>query len=144
MKKLYLFYLFTFPGLSASDIDASCAKIGASMYINLTDAIVHDLHIDRAMLEEKSATVEVLDISPVLKLFAEQMARKDYNERPDPWLKKEDLFETYYEHGVKNITAKYKFTNNKGQRDVFIASSLFNDYEYPVRFNGYLTIYLGF
>lgn len=106
MKRLFLFYLFAFPVLSTSDIDASCAKTGASMYINLTDAIVHDLHIDRAMLEEKSATVEVLDISPVSKLFAEQMAIKDHKERPDAWLKKEDLFESYYECEIKNNTAK--------------------------------------
>ena len=110
------------------------------MYIALTDAIVQDLHIDRAMLIEKNVTVDVLDISPVSKLFAEQMANADYNVQTENWLKKEDYFEIFYRNNVKSITARYTFTDVKGQRNVFIASSLLNDYECSVRFNGYITL----
>ncbi|RPE04477.1 Shiga toxin A subunit [Candidatus Pantoea deserta] len=140
MKRFFALYLFALPALSSSDIDAGCAKAGTLMYIDLTDAIARDLHIDRAMLVEKNTTVEVIDISPVSKLFAEQMANADYNEQAEHWLSKEEYFDIYYNHRVKNITAKYTFKDIKGNRDVFIASSLLNDDECSVRFNGYMTL----
>jgi len=140
MKRFFALYLFALPALSWSDIDAGCAKTGTLMYTALTDAIVRDLHIDRAMLVEKNTTVNVIDISPVSKLFAEQMANADYNKQAEPWLSKEEYFDIYYNHGVKSITAKYTFKDIKGKRDIFIASSLLNDDECSVRFNGYMTL----
>lgn len=140
MKRYFALYLLALPALSSSDIDAGCAKTGTLMYTALTDEIRRDLHIDRAMLIEKNTTVEVLDISPVSKLFAEQMANTDYNEQAEHWLSKEEYFDIYYNHGVKSIIAKYTFKDVKGNKDVFIASSLLNDDECSVRFNGYMTL----
>lgn len=140
MTRLSVIFLAVIPALSWANVDAGCAKVGASMYIYLADAIVHDLHIDRTALNEKETTVEVLDVSPVSELFAEQMADADYKSQTGVKLKKEDFFEGYYTHGAKSITAKYTFKNANGQRDIFIASSLLNNDECSIRFNGYLTL----
>ncbi len=140
MKKFYAAFFIALPAFSWANADAGCAKIGASMYIDLTDAIVRDLHINRADLVEEMAAVNVLETVPVSKIFAEQMAATDFNSQTDPKLKKSDYFEGYYTNGAKSITAKYTFINSKGQRDIFIASSLFNNEECSVRFNGYLTL----
>lgn len=140
MTRLSVIFLAVIPALSWANVDAGCAKVGASMYMYLADAIVHDLHIDRAALNEKETTVDVLDVSPVSELFAEQMADADYKSQTGVKLKKEDFFEGYYTNGVKSITAKYTFKNVNGQRDTFIASSLLNNDECSIRFNGYLTL----
>ncbi|WP_147198524.1 Shiga toxin A subunit [Pantoea sp. CCBC3-3-1] len=140
MKIICMISLIAIPALSWANVDTGCAKVGASVYLDLADAIVHDLHIDRTTLHEKKTTVEVLDIFPVSKLFAEQMADTDYNKQTGLKLKKEDFFESYYTNGAKSITAKYTFTNKKGQRNVFIVSSLQNNDECSIRLNGYLTL----
>lgn len=110
------------------------------MYSELTTSVMRDLHIDAGSLQEKHVSVEVLAITPVSKIFAEQMATTDSEMQTEIKLKKEDFFESYYTNGAKSITAKYTFTNGKGKRDVFIASSLLNNDECSVRFNGYLTL----
>lgn len=139
MKKLCVLCLAVAPGLSWAD-DAGCAKVGASMYVELTAAVVRDLHIDAGSLQEKHASVEVLAIIPVSEVFAEQLATTDSETQTGIKLNKEDFFESYYTNGAKSITAKYTFTDGKGRRDVFIASSLLNNDECSVRFNGYLTL----
>ncbi|WP_261640141.1 Shiga toxin A subunit [Erwinia mallotivora] len=142
MKKVWLLSLTVVPVLawSGDNVDAGCAKVGASMYIDLTNAVVRDQHIDAALLQDKHVTVDVLEITPVSEVFAEQMAATDVASQTGTRLRKEDFFESYYTNGAKSITAKYTFINAKGQRDVFIASSLLNNDECSVRFNGYLTL----
>lgn len=142
MNKIWLLLLTAVPVLawSGDNVDAGCAKVGASMYIDLTNAVVRDQHIDAALLQDKHATVDVLEITPVSEVFAEQMAATDVASQTGTMLRKEDFFESYYTNGVKIITAKYTFINAKGQRDVFIASSLLNNDECSVRFNGYLAL----
>ena len=107
------------------------------MYIELTASLVHDLQIDPKFLLEKQAKVEVLSITPVSERFAGQLAITDSKTRIGI---RQDLFDSYYTNGAKSITAKYTFTNGEGKRDVFIASSLMNNDECSVRFNGYLTL----
>ncbi|MGV8927618.1 MAG: Shiga toxin A subunit [Ewingella sp.] len=139
MKKWCVLCLAVAPGLSWAN-DTDCAKVGASMYVELTTSIVRDLHIDAESLQERHAAVDVLAITPVSEVFAEHLATIDSETQIGIKLKKEDFFESYYTNGAKSITAKYTFTNGEGKRDVFIASSLLNKDECSVRFNGYLTL----
>ncbi len=144
MKKLFVLCLAAIPMLSWAADNTGCAKPGASMYNDLKTAIVRDLHIDAESLQEKHVLVEVLAITPVSEIFAEQLATTDSEKQTGIKLKKEDFFESYYTNGAKSITAKYTFTNGKGKRDVFIASSLMNNDECSVRFNGYLVLSRNF
>ncbi|EDY5781444.1 Shiga toxin A subunit [Salmonella enterica] len=124
--------------------DYGCATVGASMESSLFDAIKNDLNIDVATIIKDKTKVEILDISPVSKVYAESLARMDY-EKDKAKNKvaisdKKSYFDSYYENQVKSIVAKYTYINKDKEKDIFIASSFMNADECSVRFNGYITL----
>ncbi|EDN4419810.1 Shiga toxin A subunit [Salmonella enterica subsp. enterica] len=124
--------------------DYGCATVGASMESSLFDAIKNDLNIDVATIIKDKTKVEILDISPVSKVYAESLARMDYEKdkakNKVAILDKKSYFDSYYENQVKSIVAKYTYINKDKGKDIFIASSLMNADECSVRFNGYITL----
>ncbi|HCC1184731.1 TPA: Shiga toxin A subunit, partial [Salmonella enterica subsp. enterica serovar Paratyphi C] len=123
--------------------DYGCATVGASMESSLFDAIKNDLNIDVATIIKDKTKVEILDISPVSKVYAESLARMDYEKDKAKnklaILDKKSYFDSYYENQVKSIVAKYTYINKDKEKDIFIASSFMNADECSVRFNGYIT-----
>ncbi|EEI1534754.1 Shiga toxin A subunit [Salmonella enterica] len=124
--------------------DYGCATVGASMESSLFDAIKNDLNIDVATIIKDKTKVEILDISPVSKVYAESLARMDYEKdkakNKVAILDKKYYFDSYYENQVKSIVAKYTYINKDKEKDIFIASSFMNADECSVRFNGYITL----
>ncbi|EPA0443638.1 Shiga toxin A subunit [Salmonella enterica] len=124
--------------------DYGCATVGASMESSLFDAIKNDLNIDVATIIKDKTKVEILDISPVSKVYAESLARMDYEKdkakNKVAILDKKSYFDSYYENQVKSIVAKYTYINKDKENDIFIASSFMNADECSVRFNGYITL----
>ncbi|EAW1751847.1 Shiga toxin A subunit [Salmonella enterica subsp. enterica] len=124
--------------------DYGCATVGASMESSLFDAIKNDLNIDVATIIKDKTKVEILDISPVSKVYAESLARMDYEKdkakNKVAILDKKSCFDSYYENQVKSIVAKYTYINKDKEKDIFIASSFMNADECSVRFNGYITL----
>ncbi|EKR1132094.1 Shiga toxin A subunit [Salmonella enterica] len=124
--------------------DYGCATVGASMESLLFDAIKNDLNIDVATIIKDKTKVEILDISPVSKVYAESLARMDYEKdkakNKVAILDKKSYFDSYYENQVKSIVAKYTYINKDKEKDIFIASSFMNADECSVRFNGYITL----
>ncbi|EJV9860845.1 Shiga toxin A subunit [Salmonella enterica] len=124
--------------------DYECATVGASMDSSLFDAIKNDLNIDVATIIKDKTKVEILDISPVSKVYAESLARMDYEKdkakNKVAILDKKSYFDSYYENQVKSIVAKYTYINKDKEKDIFIASSFMNADECSVRFNGYITL----
>ncbi|ECP5719776.1 Shiga toxin A subunit [Salmonella enterica] len=124
--------------------DYGCATVGASMESSLFDAIKNDLNIDVATIIKDKTKVEILDISPVSKVYAESLARMDYEKdkakNKVAILDKKSYFDSYYENQVKSIVAKYTYFNKDKEKDIFIASSFMNADECSVRFNGYITL----
>ncbi|EAS1152310.1 MULTISPECIES: Shiga-like toxin A subunit SciR [Salmonella] len=124
--------------------DYGCATVGASMESSLFDAIKNDLNIDVATIIKDKTKVEILDISPVSKVYAESLARMDYEKdkakNKVAILDKKSYFDSYYENQVKSIVAKYIYINKDKEKDIFIASSFMNADECSVRFNGYITL----
>ncbi|EBM7852272.1 Shiga toxin A subunit [Salmonella enterica] len=124
--------------------DYGCATVGASMESSLFDAIKNDLNIDVATIIKDKTKVEILDISPVSKVYAESLARMDYEKdkakNKVAILDKKSYFDSYYENQVKSIVAKYTYLNKDKEKDIFIASSFMNADECSVRFNGYITL----
>ncbi|EPA0245257.1 Shiga toxin A subunit [Salmonella enterica subsp. enterica] len=124
--------------------DYGCATVGASMESSLFDAIKNDLNIDVATIIKDKTKVEILDISPVSKVYAESLARMDYEKdkakNKVAILDKKSYFDSYYENQVKSIVAKYTYINKDKKKDIFIASSFMNADECSVRFNGYITL----
>ncbi|ENB0968474.1 Shiga toxin A subunit [Salmonella enterica] len=124
--------------------DYGCATVGASMESSLFDAIKNDLNIDVATIIKDKTKVDILDISPVSKVYAESLARMDYEKdkakNKVAILDKKSYFDSYYENQVKSIVAKYTYINKDKEKDIFIASSFMNADECSVRFNGYITL----
>ncbi|EAT7573554.1 Shiga toxin A subunit [Salmonella enterica subsp. enterica serovar Takoradi] len=124
--------------------DYGCATVGASMESSLFDAIKNDLNIDVATIIKDKTKVEILDISPVSKVYAESLARMDYEKdkakNKVAILDKKSYSDSYYENQVKSIVAKYTYINKDKEKDIFIASSFMNADECSVRFNGYITL----
>ncbi|ECI3245579.1 TPA: Shiga toxin A subunit [Salmonella enterica] len=124
--------------------DYGCATVGASMESSLFDAIKNDLNIDVATIIKDKTKVEILDISPVSKVYAESLARMDYEKdkakNKVAILDKKSYFDSYYENQVKSIVAKYTYINKDKEKDISIASSFMNADECSVRFNGYITL----
>ncbi|EAZ5358632.1 Shiga toxin A subunit, partial [Salmonella enterica] len=118
--------------------DYGCATVGASMDSSLFDAIKNDLNIDVATIIKDKTKVEILDISPVSKVYAESLARMDYEKdkakNKVAILDKKSYFDSYYENQVKSIVAKYTYINKDKEKDIFIASSFMNADECSVRF----------
>lgn len=114
------------------------------MESSLFDAIKNDLNIDVATIIKDKTKVEILDISPVSKVYAESLARMDYEKdkakNKVAILYKKSYFDSYYENQVKSIVAKYTYINKDKEKDIFIASSFMNADECSVRFNGYITL----
>ncbi|MJD04222.1 Shiga toxin A subunit, partial [Salmonella enterica] len=110
--------------------DYGCATVGASMESSLFDAIKNDLNIDVATIIKDKTKVEILDISPVSKVYAESLARMDYEKdkakNKVAILDKKSYFDSYYENQVKSIVAKYTYINKDKEKDIFIASSFIN------------------
>ncbi len=114
------------------------------MESSLFDAIKNDLNIDVATIIKDKTKVEILDISPVSKVYAESLARMDYEKdkakNKVAIFDKKSYFDSYYENQVKSIVAKYTYINKDKEKDIFIASSFMNADECSVRFNGYITL----
>ncbi len=114
------------------------------MESSLFDAIKNDLNIDVATIIKDKTKVEILDISPVSKVYAESLARMDYEKdkakNKVAILDKKSYFDSYYENQVKSIVAKYTYINKDKEKDIFIASNFMNADECSVRFNGYITL----
>jgi len=52
----------------------------------------------------------------------------------------EDYFSSYFDNGAKTLLIKYTYQNAAKQKNIFVASSLVNDDECSIRFNGYVTL----
>ncbi|AGX09583.1 Shiga toxin A subunit [Salmonella enterica subsp. enterica serovar Thompson] len=143
MFKVIVCLLVGVPAISYAH-DYGCATVGASMESSLFDAIKNDLNIDVATIIKDKTKVEILDISPVSKVYAESLARMDYEKdkakNKVAILDKKSYFDSYYENQVKSIVAKYTYINKDKEKDIFIASSFMNADECSVRFNGYITL----
>ncbi len=143
MFKVIVCLLAGIPAISYAQ-DYGCATVGASMESSLFDAIKNDLNIDVATIIKDKTKVEILDISPVSKVYAQSLARMDYEKdkakNKVAILDKKSYFDSYYKNQVKSIVAKYTYINKDKEKDIFIASSFMNADECSVRFNGYITL----
>ena len=142
MKKLLI--LITFIPILSFAKNEGCASVGSAMEAILFNKLAEYLSIYTSTVDEMKAKVDVLDITPISRMYAEKLARIDFDKDPDKD-KTEDKYKniylsSYYDNEVKSITAKYTYTDKHGKKDVFIASSLMNKDECSVRFNGYITL----
>lgn len=143
MFKVIVCLLAVIPVMSYAQ-DYGCATVGASMESALFDAMESDLNINLSTIIKDKTQVEILDVSPVSKLYAGSLAKIDYEKdkarNKVAMLDEKSYFDSYYENQAKSIVAKYTYINNDRKKDVFIASGLMNADECSVRFNGYIIL----
>ncbi|WP_241650293.1 Shiga toxin A subunit [Rosenbergiella collisarenosi] len=140
MKKFIGIFLYLLSVQAIASNNVGCAKVGASMYIDLTDSIIKDINISRNQIIQNNVSVNVISVSPITKIYAEQLAEESYKHQTTHFLSKSDYARIFFDDDVKVIIAKYIYRNKKDQKNIFIASSLQNKYECSVRFNGYLIV----
>ncbi|EEV7649156.1 TPA: Shiga toxin A subunit [Escherichia coli] len=143
MFKVIICLLTGIPAISYAQNDG-CATVGASIELSLFDAMKSDLNINSSTILRDKTRVDVLDVSPVSKFYAESLAKIDYEKdkarNKKAMLDEKSYFDSYYENHAKSIVAKYTYINNDRGKDVFIASGLINENECSVRFNGYIIL----
>lgn len=137
MIRPYVLTLAILPFAShAADVpDSECAARGHYAEEMLLSAVTKD---GVKGIERGKTTVEVLNLSPVSDALARQFAQADA--KTGNGLSVKEYYGIYHDNGAMNLTAKYTYTNVKGVSNVYIVSSLLNNDECSVRFNGYLTL----
>ena len=132
---LALVALLPFAGHAADAPGSECAVRGHYAEQTLFSAVTKD---GVKGIERGKTAVEVLSIAPVSETYAHQLAEVDA--KAAKGLSVKEYYGIYHDNGVVNLTAKYTYTNAKGEHNVYIVSSLLNNDECSVRFNGYLTV----
>ncbi len=137
MIRCYMLALTTLPFIShASEMPGSeCAAPGHYSEEMLLSAVTKD---GVKGIQRNKTEVEVLSLSPVSAMLANQFAQTDAKSSSDLTLK--EYYGIYHDNGAMNLTVKYTYFNAQGAGNVYIVSSLLNDDECSVRFNGYLTL----
>ncbi|HEY2451274.1 MAG TPA: Shiga toxin A subunit [Scandinavium sp.] len=123
-------------GYAAADAPGSeCAVRGHYGEEMLLSAVTKD---GVKAIERDKTSVEVLGLSPVSDTLARQYAQADA--KAGSGLTVKDYYGIYHDNGAMALTTKYTYRNAKGASNVYIVSSLLNNDECSVRFNGYLTL----
>lgn len=137
MIRCYLLTLAFLPlaGHAADAPGSECAARGRYAEEMLLSAIAKEGVT--GVVRDKTK-VEVLSLSPVSDAFASQLAQADM--KTGNGLSFKEYYGIYHDNGTMNLTAKYTYTNAKGERNVYVVSSLLNNDECSVRFNGFLTL----
>lgn len=141
IKRLFC-TLITFPFLSEAH-NSGCASVGTAMETTLFNAISRDFKIDTSKILRNKTTIEIIDTTPISKIYAASLAKIDYDSalaQDKSTISESAYFDSYYEKSAHSLTAKYTYINKEMKKDVFIASSLINKEECSVRFNGYITL----
>ena len=118
--------------------NSPCSVVG-SADIDLMHAMRYDWGIndDQDIIKSKTK-ITLIDNQPVSKLLAEQMAKKaienlDYDDF-------EGMKNAFMEYNPRNLIIRYSFVNKEGKENILIGSSIVNDEECSVTFNGYITV----
>lgn len=127
--------LLPFAGYTADAPGSECATRGHYAEEILLSALTRE---GIKGIERDKTTVEVLNLSPVSDALAHQFAQSDA--KTGKGLSLKAYLDIYHNNGAMNLTVKYTYTNAKGAKNVYIVSSILNNDECSVRFNGYLTL----
>lgn len=106
----------------------------------MMDEMYKSMRIDTNTIVKEKTTTELIANNPITERLATQYALKDYNESPDNWLSVQDYKRIFFEHNVRNLIIKFTFENKEKKHNIFLVSTLANDYECSVRFNGYIIV----
>lgn len=144
MKKLILILILT-PTYTLA-LTHPCVVPGSSVEIDMTRAMVRAMNIDQQ--DMTCTNMKLLAVAPVDKslanFYANQDRAADLARLGKYSLSYEAYFSSYFGHGAKTLVIEYTYQNVAKQKNVLVASSLVNDNECSVRFNGYVIVQRAF
>jgi len=117
-----------------------CAVPESSIVTSMMDSMVNDFGIVRGSIPENKIKMELIDNTAVSKAYASYLAGEDYKKDTEHFVKLDEYKKIYLEDNPRNLITKISIENNKGLQNTFISSSIVNDNECSVRFNGYITV----
>jgi hypothetical protein len=117
-----------------------CAVPESSISTSMVDSMVNDFGIVRGSIAENKIKMELIDNTAVNKAYASYLANEDYKKDTEHFVKLDEYKKIYLEDNPRNLITKISIENNKGLQNTFISSSIVNDNECSVRFNGYITV----
>ncbi|WP_434524303.1 hypothetical protein [Photorhabdus asymbiotica] len=135
----YILLFFSFNLYAENEF---CIQTSGYIEMNMRDKMTNDLNMNSQDIDLKRTKIELLSDVEVNNIFASELARKEVEKdklRDSPIrLRYEDYYENYTEYNPHNLIVKFTYFDKKGKVNVFIASTIVNDIECSVLFNGYL------
>ena len=135
-----IFLLFLLPG---SAIAANpCVVPGSAVELEMTRKMLEDTGLTAAV--SGLPVMEQLAETPVSRPLALQYAAasrtRDQLRLGDIVLTLDDYFSTFYDYHAVNLVVKYTYLSPDSKKNIYIGSSLVNEEECSIRFNGYITV----
>jgi len=132
---ILILVFLTFTSSAANRPSNECANRGRYAEEMLLSAIAKDGV--KGIVNDKTK-VQLLNLSPVSDAFALELAHADTKNVDS--LSFEYYYGIYHNNGAMNLTLKFILANPKDAKNIYIVSTLINNDECSVRFNGYLTL----
>lgn len=140
--KILCALLILAPFSTLAAVTDACAVPGSSVEIDMTRSMAADLKLNEQSIAPPH--MELLAVAPVSKELAGQYAKEsrdiELKRGNSVTLSYEGYFSAFHDNGAKTLLIKYTYENNEKKKNIFVASSLVNDEECSIRFNGYVTL----
>ncbi|NRN28771.1 hypothetical protein [Photorhabdus heterorhabditis] len=137
----YILLFFSFNLYAETEF---CIQTGGYIEMNMRDKMINDLNIKSQDIDLKRTKIELLSDVEVNNILALELARKEVEKdklRDSPTRPKyEDYYKNYKEYNPHNLIVKFTYFDEKGNANVFIASTIVNDIECSVSLSSYLTV----
>lgn len=141
MKNIYLLFCLISSPITANAVeDHPCKSPYSGTAIELTRVMENKLNINTETIVEKETKTSLISNEKINPTLTNQYANEDYQEDPQKGLPLSTYQEIYSEHDVRNLIIKFTFKNNKRKENVFLVSTLANNSECSIRFNGYIIV----
>ncbi|NMP29575.1 hypothetical protein GW590_22250 [Rahnella sp. SAP-1] len=138
MKNFIAMFLIGISSNAFGSMVNPCVVIGSTVDINLIQAMKQDFGIHEDDILKTKTKLEIIDNQPVTKLLAAQMAKKVVDQFN--YVDYDGMRNAFMEYNARNLIVKYTYINKQGKENIFVGSSIVDDEECSVNFNGYITV----
>lgn len=141
MKKIFIVLTFMpCTGYAETPKYSNCTAPQSGTGITMMDEMYRSMRIDVDTIVKEKTTTELIANNPITDRLASQYALKSYSEASDNWTSVRSYKEIFSQYNVRNLIIKFTFENKEKKQNIFLVSTLANDYECSVRFNGYIIV----
>lgn len=117
-----------------------CAIPTSSIGSEMVNSMVADFGIPLESVNRSKIEMKLISNMKVNKAYGDYLAKEDYKSDKEHFVKLKEYQKIYKEDNPKNLITQITIENIKGEKNIFMASSIVNDDECSVRFNGYIIV----